>query len=244
VGASSLRILGVHGVGGHPAGGPWEREWRDGIAKGLNLAPGAAPPTIEFVHYDDICARYPINAWDVAKAVAKLIGSAVLAPLRQTRGVGSRARMTAGMVVQWVENESFRSETRVRLAERIADTQPDVILGHSLGSLVCYDTFSHTRTARFVEARQFVTLGSQIDNPFVSGQFPTGRIQPLEQAGHWYHLFNPQDDEFTAEIRLPAAQFTQIETPFNLPGRGDHDAASYLGHRQAAKLMWPRIVRR
>jgi hypothetical protein len=242
--ASGLRILGVHGVGGHPAGGAWERDWRDGIHRGLDLLPGDAPPIIDFVHYDDICTRYPVSAWDVAKALAKLIGSAALAPTRQTRGFGSRARLTAGMVVQWVENDGFRSDTRVRLAERIADTQPDVVLGHSLGSLVCYDAFTHTRTARFVEARDFVSLGSQIDNPFVSGQFPTGRVQPLEQARHWFHLFNPHDDAFTAEIRLPAETFTQVETRFNLPGFGDHDASRYLGHRQAAQHMWPRILRR
>jgi hypothetical protein len=57
----------------------------------------------------------------------------------------------------------------------------------------------------------------------------------VEQVRHWIHLFNPHDDVFTAEIRLPAENFTQVETRFRLPDFGDHDASRYLGHRQAAK---------
>jgi hypothetical protein len=240
--ASELRILGVHGVGGHPAGGAWEQEWRDAIRVGLGVSAGENGPDVEFVHYDDICARYPVSAWDVVKALAKLLGSAAGAAARQTRGFGSRARRTAGTVVLWVENGDFRRECRARLAERIDATRPDVILGHSLGSLICYDTFVHHRNAATVDGRHFVSLGSQIANPFVCGQFPSGRVQPLSGARHWFHLFNPRDDAFTAEIRLGAGNFTQIETPFDLPGFGDHDAAAYLGHRNAVVQMWRPIA--
>jgi len=70
------------------------------------------------------------------------------------------------------------------------------------------------------------------------------RAQPLEQVRHWFHLCNPYDDVFTAEIRLPAENFTQVETRFDLPGFGAYDASRSLFHRQAAKQVWRRILRR
>ena len=130
-----IRILCVHGVGGHPVGGKWESDWADAIHAGLDTGPREPQPLISYVHYDDISDRYPISAMDVLEAMGKLAISGITAPFRRTRGLGDNVRLTAVMVVQWVENDAFRRETRERLVEAITEHQPDVILGHSLGSL-------------------------------------------------------------------------------------------------------------
>ena len=239
------RILNVHGIGGHPKGAQWEVDWRKAVDHGMNAAgvvntKGAY--TQEFVYLDDIFLDYPISFWDTTEALAKLIGSAITAPFREARGVGSGLRMSAGMVVQWVENDEIRKRTRERLIGAIEQFKPHVIIGHSLGSLVCYDTFSSAKGASAIRERIFVSAGSQIGNPFVTGNFDAGRLTPLKTAKYWYHLYNREDDIFAAPIRMSAQNFLQVDTPFDIAGFADHDIVEYLKHPRAVETVWSRIV--
>src|SRR5262249_34407301 len=132
-------------------------------------------------------------------------------------GFQTQLRWTAGMIVQWVENEELRTRLRSGLVAKIKEFDPQVICGHSLGSLVGYDTFTHPATRKLVAGRSFVSLGSQIANPFVAGNFLAGRITPLS-GSQWYHLFNSHDHVFTAPIRLSDPSFKSVETTFDIDG--------------------------
>ena len=232
-----LRILCVHGVGNHPIGGLWEDEWKDAIVESLRMLGADVAPVVEFVYLDDIFAKHPIDAVDVLEAIAKLAKSGVTSLFRQPKGIGDQVRSTAGMVVQWVENETLRNETRERLEATISDFKPDIVCAHSLGSLVCYDSFTGGGAA-LIKGRRFVSCGSQIGNPFVIGNFAAGRLSGLDQATFWYHLYNAEDDVFTAEIRLSKPNFAQIETFFDIQGFADHDVTQYMRHRRTIATVW------
>src|SRR5262249_28851323 len=144
------------------------------------------------------------------QAVWKLARSGAATALGRRRGVLSdvsdRIRWTAGYVVAWVENEKFQRESRARVLDALEREEPDLILAHSLGSLVTYNAFSHAHARRAPVARalarsRYVTLGSQIGNPFVVGNLTGGRIEGLP-VQFWYHLFNEEDDVFTAPIKV------------------------------------------
>ena len=63
---------------------------------------------------------------------------------------------------------------------------------------------------------RYVTLGSQIGNAFVVGNLTNGRIEPLPLKS-WHHLYNKEDDVFTAPIKLwTMPSFRQVETPFDI----------------------------
>ena len=232
-----LNILCAHGVGNHPTGGPWEGEWKSAIVESLRMLDGDVAPVIEFVYLDDIFAMHPISALDVLEAIAKLTKSGATSLFRQPKGIGDQVRWTAGMVVQWVENERLRDETRERQEAKLKDFKPDIVCAHSLGSLVCYDSFSGSGAALIKECR-FVSCGSQIGNPFVVGNFAAGRISGLSQAKFWYHLYNAKDDVFTAEIRLSEPNFAQIETFFDIQGFADHDVTQYMRHGRTIATVW------
>jgi hypothetical protein len=51
--------------------------------------------------------------------------------------------------------------------------------------------------ARALARSRYVTLGSQLGNPFVVGNLSGGRLTGLP-VRHWYHLYNSEDDVFTA----------------------------------------------
>lgn len=238
-----LRVLCVHGVGRHPVGGDWEAEWAVAIRQACAQVDQSRAVEVLYCHYDDIFEQHRISIGDMLEAVARLVVNGITAPFRTARGADSSLRYTAGMVVKWVESEAFRRQTRERLKARIEATNPDVVLGHSLGSLVAYDTFTHPDTKALSERRCFVSLGSQIGNPFVRGEFRAGRLEGLPAARFWYHLYNNHDQVFTARISMAEDNFRQVDTSFDIPGIADHAAQEYLAHPQTVNTVWFDLVR-
>ena len=244
----SLCVLCIHGVGGHPVDGAWEKEWARSIKQSLTINNGDIEVRIAYVHYDDLLAKRKIRWYDVIEALGKLLGSGLGSVFRgQTRGsggikgIGAKIKFTAGMVVKWVEDKGFRKETRDRLATAIRKENPDVICAHSLGSLICYDCFTTKTTKDLIKDRVFITFGSQIANPFVQGNFSGGKIVHLDQARYWFHLYNKHDDVFASPIHMQRPNFAQIETHFDDPGVADHAATSYLSHANTIDSVWSEI---
>jgi hypothetical protein len=157
--------------------------------------------------------------------------------------IKSQLRWTAGYVVAWVENEEFQIRTRKRVLDSIKKHQPDVVLAHSLGSLVSYNALSHADASKqklpeLIKNITFVTLGSQIGNRFVMKNLTPGRITPLD-VSRWYHLFNEEDSVLTSPIRLlDAENFEQVDTYFDLDDWLDHSPTSYLNHPATVDSVW------
>lgn len=242
-----MKILAIHGVGHGDAKTDWKPQWQQAIARGLgNWRPGLAPD-IEFLAYDDLFEKAPLNVGEVTEALFRLGASGLfygLSDRLRSRGGLAGAldsvRWTAGMIAQWVALEDLRGQLRARLADAIRRLQPDAVLAHSLGSLLAYDALRRDEAAggTLTQGLTFVTFGSQIGNPAVRSVFG-GRIEPLDGSRFWWHLFNEEDDVFTCPIGLPAgARFRQVDTFFDLPGYADHDGATYLGHDNTALTVW------
>jgi hypothetical protein len=243
-----MRILAIHGVGHGDAKTDWPPQWQQAIVQGLQAwRPGLAAPPIDFLHYDTFFEQAPLGVAQVTEALFRLSASGLFYGLtdrlRSRGGLGAAldaVRWTAGMVAQWVALEDLRSQLRDQLARAIQDTQPDVILAHSLGSLIAYDTLRRDEVAggSLAQDLTFVTFGSQIGNPAVRATFG-GRIEPLQSCRFWWHLYNQEDDVFTCPIGLPSrGKFRQVDTFFDLPGMADHDGAHYLAHEQASLTVW------
>lgn len=246
-----LKILGVHGLGDH-RNSTWKDDWKATV---LAVFPGQQDVQLEFafVTYDDIFEKIDLSVWETMQAVWKLARSGAATALGRRRGVlgdvPDLVRWTAGYVVAWVEDEKFKQQTRKRVLDAVVAEQPDVILAHSLGSLVTYNAFSHPDAGRPAAAAalrrsHYVTLGSQIGNPFVIGNLTSGRIEPLP-VKYWHHLFNHEDDVFTAPIRLwDASNFQQVETPFDIAGVADHSPVEYLKHGNTIEAVWRSLAER
>lgn len=244
-----LRVLGVHGLGDHRAS-DWQVKWREAIEAAF---PDIGGLTLEFqfVTYDDIFAQTEISFFDTAGALWKLTKSGVSSLGRSSKrgvisNISDKIRWTAGYVVAWVEDEGFQSQSRKRILNAVREHRPDVILAHSLGSLVTYNAFSHPdakeeKVKQLLAKAKYVTLGSQIGNPFVIRNLTNGRILPLA-VSFWHHLYNINDSVFTAPIRLwDGANFRQTETPFDDDGIADHAAESYFRHRATVENVWRTI---
>jgi hypothetical protein len=246
---SALRVLCVHGVGDHHSDTTWQQDWALAIYQSVADHDASRRVAVDFLMYDDIFqkANYQISAPMVASAVWQLSVSGVVNGIqdlfhrgRGLRDVASQVRWTAGMIVQWADQEDLRAETRKALGGKIQSFDPHIICAHSLGSLVTYDTLVRDDGPLLARGRRLVTLGSQIGNPFVRNTFG-GRIVPLA-VDLWYHLYNRHDQVFTSDIRLPPRNFVQIETAFDIPGITNHDAISYLRHERTANRCWRELA--
>lgn len=243
-----LTILGVHGLGDHRAS-DWTVKWPEAVRAAFPQMQGLELD-FKFVTYDDIFEKTDISLAESVAALWKLTKSGVTSLGRRERGVVSeiseKIKWTAGYVVAWVEDEGFKRQSRKRVLDAVREHEPDVILAHSLGSLVTYNAFTHADAEKngvrpILAKADYVTFGSQIGNPFVVRNLTNGRVQPLH-VGFWHHLFNVHDDVFTARISLPeASNFEQTETPFDDDGFGDHAAESYFRHRATVANVWQRI---
>ncbi len=240
-----LKILCIHGVGQHEADIAWVQAWADHAIQGTKPWNPTLQTEADLLYFEKFFADAPINAATYAKAISAMTFSGLTHGIgdlfRRNRGVtevSNKVRWLAGMVVQWADNPQLRDKVRKAIRQKITNYQPDVILAHSLGSLVTYDTFVHGGDD-LVRDRYYVTFGSQIGNPFVRNIFG-GRIVPLP-AKRWFHLFNPQDDVLTARLNLSDTNFLQVITDFELEGVGDHDADGYLSHASAVQVVWSEI---
>src|SRR5262245_10881243 len=169
----TIKILGVHGLGDH-RNSTWKEDWAATLRQvfpGQQAVEGRERIQLEFafVTYDDIFEKVNLSVWDRMQAVWKLARSGVSTALGRRRGVlgdvSERIRWTAGYIVAWVEDERFKRQTRQRILDAVVAEQPDFVLGHSLGSLVTYDAFSHddaqrTAVAEALRRSRYVTLGS------------------------------------------------------------------------------------
>lgn len=242
-----MQILAIHGVGHGDAKTDWQPRWRNAVHGGLGAWRPGLEPAIEFLGYDDLFESAPLGVAEVIEALFRLSASGLfhgLSDRLRSRGgltsVLDSVRWTAGMVAQWVALEELRALLRDRLAFAIQQVQPDVILAHSLGSLIAYDTLRRDEVAGGTLARDltYVTFGSQIGNPAVRSVFG-GRIEPLASCRFWWHLFNEEDDVFTCPVGLPdTGRFRQVDTFFDRPGHADHAGDAYLGHEQTSLTVW------
>jgi hypothetical protein len=240
--SKQLSLLCVHGVG-HAEGDPdFRAAWTKAISAAIQTADPDIKLRIDFLEYDKLFERAPLNTVTYSVALGKLLLSATIHGLgdifsrsRGFKDIPDAIQWTAGMVAQWSTDDGLRKELRNGLLAKMQANTYDVVLAHSLGSLICYDTFVQNQAA--IKDRVFVTLGSQIGNPAVRDVF-AGRIQGLP-CRKWYHLFNPADNVLTYPIKNADLNFTQVDEPFDIPNDIlNHDATWYLSDVNAAATLW------
>ncbi len=241
--AKSLSLLCVHGVGHGDADPKLQASWTQAISDGLRAWHPDLSVSCAFLQYDALFDQAPLNPLTYAAAFASVLASGVVHGVGDlfTRKRGlfdmpEQVRWTAGMVAQWISDEKLRAAARDAVLQKMRTGAYDVVCGHSLGSLICYDTF--LRNAAAIQGKTFISLGAQIGNPCVRDAF-AGRLEGLSAARQWFHLYNPEDHVLTADIRLNASNFEEVGTQFDIPNDPlNHDAAHYLAHPNTRTTVW------
>jgi hypothetical protein len=240
--SKSLTLLCVHGVSHSEIDPEFQKSWTKAITSALQSCDPNLEPTIDFLEYDELFDKAPLNLATYGIALGKLLVSTVVHGvedlLTRPRGIGDIPEVikwTAGMVAQWSTDDELRKNLRAAVLKKMRSKPYDAVFAHSLGSLICYDTF--VRNTDAIKDKVFVSFGSQIGNPAVRDVF-AGRIKGL--AGRkWYHLFNPDDHVLTYPIQGAGDGFEQILVQFDIPNDVlNHSAPWYLTHSNTVASVW------
>jgi metacaspase-1 len=244
-GQTSMKILCVHGIGHAEARvNTWRNDWKTSIESGVSESDPARVAEIQQFAYDDLFAAQGVSSIEYLTAFAKLLKSWVLHTGDRgvfDFGITDQLRWSIGMVAQWTVNEKLRTQLRDKLAAEIIAFKPDVIIAHSLGGLVTYDTLSHSASSAKLTRAGFngalLTLGTQVGHPAVCEVF-AGRIVYPSTLSRWWNLHNENDRVFARAFSIPAAMnFREIRTPFE-HATINHDADKYLTHDETRAQFW------
>lgn len=235
-------VLYIHGIGHAERDPGWKAAQEALVVR--SLSPLGVTPSVESLAYDSLFAEAEFSAQVVFQGGGILLSSLAEHGLDDLLGVGRDRggwshdfRWSIGMVAQWAALEDLRAELQARLRDALLEHDPKIIIGHSLGSLIAYDTFSDNRFRSLLAGRMLVTLGSQIGHPAVRAAFG-GRVETL--AGNWVNLFNRNDKVFTEPLHPSGdGSFVQLATEFTAHPPLNHSAQGYFGHSEAQQTLWP-----
>ncbi len=248
-GQTLMKILCVHGIGHAEARvNTWRDDWKISIESSVRECDPNDRADIQQFAYDDLFAAQGVSSIEYLTAFAKLLKSWVLHTGDRgvfDFGITDQLRWSIGMVAQWTVNEKLRTQLRDKLTAEILAFKPDVVIAHSLGGLVTYDTLSHSASSAKLLKGGFngtlLTLGTQVGHPAVSEVF-AGRIVYPSMLSRWWNLHNENDRVFTRAFSISAApNFREIRTPFE-HATVNHDADKYLTHDETRAQFWPELA--
>ena len=260
-----MKILLVHGVGHaeRPAPQPWNALWEEAITAGIQYFDHGLTPDYDHLNYDDLFSGNFNLLTDLA-AAARLgfapVGAAlsdaaetVSGWFRPKRGLFDWTQPIAkaadgwhaGMVAEWDQKSDLQRQLRRRLIDKINEFEPDIIAAHSLGSIICYDTFTSREGNGACNGRYFITFGSQIANPCLKAAHFGNKIRDVNQK-YWFHLFNKSDPVLAHRILDRIPNFEEISWDDKVAG---HDAVTdpavvpdHAGYLQR-DLTWEHVYR-
>jgi metacaspase-1 len=242
-----LRVLCVHTTV-EPAGSSVEPAWREAMQQSLQRSGISADLDLDFLDCSDLFVRSPPGIAQ-GVALAQLLASSVWYGaedlLQHRRGLSdlpALVRNSADMIAHWATDRELRLRGRTRIQEALRTADYHVVVAHSIGSLICYDTF--VRDTALMKSTALITLGSQIGNPALRGVFG-GRLVGGVSAAGWFHLHNPNDHVFAGSVPIQTDNVRNVETEFDTGDNElNHEAARYLAHREMATNVWPQLVGR
>ena len=236
-----MKILLVHGVG-YQEDDQFDQQWAPVIQGRLS---GGAH-TFTFLRYDSEFKKRSVNWFKLGPTALALLKSWIEHGAEERpgetleRGLFTPVEATVGMVIKWAEFDDLRKLLRDALERQIQTDQPDLIVAHSLGTLICHDLFSRPASASLIAGRTLLTIGCQVGHPALRNLFD-GYLQSPATLKRWVAQYNLHDVVFAWEpVDLHAPNFVRIDTPFfKIPI--NHDALCYL-QAQETTLAWTEIA--
>lgn len=249
-----MRFLYIHGVGFHEKPSvlkEWVPHWSGAIQESAN-AIGVSLPMYDplgsdhlpsppddpgVLYYEDIIHDHPEpSGAEYLRVVAQLLASYASTKVGEvfgTRGlVPDELKWKARQVAAWVIDDKLRADLRKRVISEIETKKPEVIIAHSYGGLILYDTLLFERPD-LIAKTWLVTMGTQIGNPLLRREF--GGRQESVACKHWFNLYNPRDPVFVETMaHIRGSNYTQVVTrhPYG------HSGIGYLGFDETAQHVW------
>lgn len=222
-----MKILLVHGIGYQEGDLSWVQLWKNAVKDGLSsVGIQISDQDIHYSKYDDLYYKATTGSeyWFEFISLLKYIRSKfplgfISRDIKRISASEQPMEAYLGMVAKWISSSEVRMNSAKRLISEINSIQPDIIFAHSLGGLICYDTFQSVEGQRAIAGKFLVTFGCQLGAEPVRNIFTKNnkKIKPLPTVGYWINLYNKKDWVFVEPTRIPnQAKFEEIITEFDV----------------------------
>ncbi|MBY0451239.1 MAG: DDHD family phospholipase [Cyanobacteria bacterium] len=168
------KIVAIHGIGNIEPG------WSESLRVDLDIP---AEDWIEF-HYDDLMDRSFFNR--VVVSATKIYLSHTYGP--EAAALASGAEDYINDLISYFVMNGTRLEIQVRLKGILRDHPDAIILGHSLGSVIAYETLKNFE----LKAHTFFTLGSPLSK-FLVKKFLKVPEKTRPNVTNWFNIWGTFD---------------------------------------------------
>lgn len=136
----------------------------------------------------------------------------------------------------YLSNPHFLHAVHLRIHEQLHDTKPNIIVAHSLGSVIAYHyLLEHPE----MNIHRLITLGCPLAFHTIQQRLPQPIQRPASLKGDWINFYS--HDDFLAALALqpslfdfqPAILNCEIRTSIEHP----HDIAGYLQHPEVIQAI-------
>lgn len=259
-----MRVAGVHGVGnyrpGEEAAAAIAQVWTEALAvqaevevayyADLLRAKGKQGGAGEVDGLDEFELEL-VRAWlDELPVPEGVAAGRATWPVRQALSWLSATRFPGRTGLEWfvatffrevatyLRDEAARLVVRDRVAETIAGYEPDVVIAHSLGSVVAYETLW---ACPELKVPLLVTLGSPLALPHaVFDRLEHGDAGRPPNVARWLNLADP-GDVVAIPVKGVGRRFTGVDLDEHtaIHAFDFHLVKNYLAHPRLAEVLVP-----
>jgi hypothetical protein len=190
------------------------------FAEAIRQKAGVTDAQVDEAYGQNPRQRGPLN-WEWVQAILRAVDT-------HAGGIGSSTLETFTRDVFLYSTRAGVRDEIDRVVSAALTTDPTVVVGHSLGSLVAYSVL--TRDTRALDVPGFITVGSPLGVRSVRDPF-----RPLKypKVRSWYNAFDPRD--VVALYPLDASNFPVVPAIENNAGvmNGTDNRLGISGYRNA-----------
>lgn len=161
------------------------------------------------------------------------------------RALNDRAPGIGGLILRaathdvysYISNETLRRRLDAGVAAALDDAGPNVVVGHSLGSVVAHSVLRSWRPPSGGRVPLFLTLGSPLGVSVIQERLRARRFPPVVE--HWVNAFDPRDTVALAPLTdedFPPGGVRNLADLVN-DGPGHHGVEQYLADPRVARLL-------
>jgi hypothetical protein len=212
-----------------------EREFIRDIVEEVRKKAGISEAEVDAEVPPEVVERGPLN-WSWVQAVLQVIDRKV--PF----GSGNSVALFTKDVYQYLTRSGIRDAIDTGVLAAIEDSEPTVVVSHSLGTVVAYNILRRAGMERQWNIPLFVTLGSPLGVTKIRQS-----IAPIaypECVGTWFNAFDERDVVSLYPLEKPHFSVSPITNKTDVQNHTEnrHGIAGYLDDPVVARTIYDALL--
>lgn len=213
-----------------------QREFLRSVLEEVRQKEGITDEQLEEVIGSDVIQRGPLN-WEWLHCILKAVDKYV------PHASGASIAVATNDVYQYLKNPGIRDTIEQGVRAAMTPGVPTVVVGHSLGTVVCYNLLRRDGATEGWEVPLYVSLGSPLAITAIKKA-----LRPVEHPScveKWYNAMDERDvvalyplDRYHFEVDPMIENKTNVDNETN----NRHGISGYLNDKDVARRIFDALV--